>query len=272
MQLRAAFETWSIDGEPRGHMGAYVGDSFCRFLHTYGLVSDRTGRCLELGANPYFTTFLLDEYTDLELTLANYFDQDVAAGSQVLTFLDADGIERRRRYDYDQFNIEEARFPYADEAFDVVVFAEILEHLLSDPVAVMREIRRVLVPGGTLVLTTPNVARAENAFRLVAGDNIYDPYSGYGPYGRHNREYTEAELHRLLDFVGFEIGESFTADGHPTDLHPQPNYPEVAPLLVPRDGNLGAYLFVRATKHGTPREGLPTFLYRSYPPDQLVET
>ncbi len=32
------------------------------------------------------------------------------------------------------------------------------------------------------------VSRLENVCRMIAGVNIYDPYSGYRPYGRHNRE------------------------------------------------------------------------------------
>ena len=37
-------------------------------------------------------------------------------------------------------------------------------------------------------------ANAANAFR---GLHIADPFSGYSPYGRHNREYTPAELRTL---------------------------------------------------------------------------
>jgi SAM-dependent methyltransferase len=103
--------------------------------------------------------------------------------------------------------------------FDVVLFCEILDHLLVDPVAALREIHRVLRPGGTLVLTTPNVARLESVARLLAGANIYDPYSGHGPYGRHNREYTMSELEQLLIAAGFVVDSAFSADVHPNDAY-----------------------------------------------------
>jgi ubiquinone/menaquinone biosynthesis C-methylase UbiE len=45
------------------------------------------------------------------------------------------------------------KLPLADEAFDVVLLLEILLHL-ADPAAVLRELRRVLKPGGLLVVTT----------------------------------------------------------------------------------------------------------------------
>ena len=118
-------------------------------------------------------------------------------------------------YAFKQFNIEAEKFPYDDNSFDVVLFCEIIEHLLSDPVHALTEIRRVLKPGGDLVLTTPNVARLENARKIIAGENVYDPYSGHGPYGRHNREYTQEDLFSLLTANGFTVRTIFTADVHP---------------------------------------------------------
>src|SRR2546423_999266 len=58
-ELTAMFRTWSVNGEPPGHLDAYVDDSLWRFLHTWALVRDEHGPALELGANPYFTTELL---------------------------------------------------------------------------------------------------------------------------------------------------------------------------------------------------------------------
>ena len=207
--------SWSVNGEPAGHLDAYVDDSIWRFLHTWRMVRDDAGTCLELGANPYFTTFLLDRHTELELTLANYYGQR-GATTETVSFV-APGSDQRVEMERkcQLFNVEEDEFPFDAHSFDVVLFCEILEHLLMDPVAVLRQIHRVLKPGGVLVLTTPNVCRLDNVLAMVNGANIYDPYSGFGPYGRHNREYTRHELRRLLEFVGFEVESSFTADGQP---------------------------------------------------------
>ncbi len=55
-----------------------------------------------------------------------------------------------------QGNLE--RLPLADADFDLVVSIQVLEHLL-DPAAGVRELARVLRPGGTLLLSTDNRAR-----------------------------------------------------------------------------------------------------------------
>lgn len=269
-EVEAAFRSWSVGDEPVGHLDGYVTDSYLRFLHTWGMVREDTGRCLELGGNPYFTTWLLDEYTRLDLTLANYFGSRGEI-TETVSWLppgaeERAGVERKS----DMFNVEEDEFPYPADTFDVVMFCEMIEHMLMDPMATLRQISRVLKPGGVLILTTPNVARLENVLRLLHGANLYDPYSGYGPYGRHNREYTRHELHRLLEFAGFEVDSSHTADGHPTDHTSWGMYDAAAPLVRFRSPDLGHYLFIRARAVRPAREGLPSFLYRSRPEGAIV--
>jgi len=270
-EVEKVFYSWSVNGEPVGHMDGYVGDSKLRFLHTWGLVRNESGSCLELGGNPYFTTWLLDNYSDLELTLANYYGERGEA-RETVSWLPK-GATARTETDRisSLFNVEEDEFPYADDTFDVLLFCEMLEHMLMNPMATLRQIHRVLKPDGILVLTTPNVARLENVLQLMRGANICDMYSGFGPYGRHNREYTLHELHRLLEFAGFEVETSMTADGHPANATKSELYGATAPLIEARQPDLGQYMFVRARAARPPREGLPSFLYRSWPPDKIVE-
>jgi SAM-dependent methyltransferase len=268
--LERCFRSWSVNGEPVGHLDAYVDDSIWRFLYTWGMVREEAGRCLELGANPYFTTYLLDAHTRMELTLANYYGHrgDI---TETVSFVPPGGLHRQDAARQSvMFNIEEDDFPFDNGSFDVVLFCEMLEHLLMDPMAALRQIHRVLRPGGVLVLTTPNVSRLDNVLAMVNGANIYDPYSGFGPYGRHNREYNRHELHRLLGFAGFDVDYSLTADGHRTDSARWPRYPSVAPLVEYRRPDLGHYLFVRARSTHPPQSKLPSFLYRSRPDGEIV--
>jgi SAM-dependent methyltransferase len=270
-EIEAMFRTWSVNGAPAGHLDVYLDDSLWRFCYTWSMIRDEQGRCLELGANPYFTTQLLDDYTALDLTLVNFYGER-GEQTETVSYVRPKARERIvRQHDTLMFNVEEDEFPFPAGSFDVVLFCETIEHLLMDPVAALREIHRVLKPGGILVLTTPNVARLDNAAAMVDGRNIYDPYSGFGPYGRHNREYTLHDLYRVLEFVGFDVDISFTADGHAPYPERRVRYAQVEPLLLWRSLDLGQYLFVRARAVDAVHEGRPSFLYRDRGDGTIVE-
>jgi len=58
--------------------------------------------------------------------------------------------------------------PYTDGSIDLVYMAEVIEHLY-DPDRALRDIARVLVDGGHLVLSTPNIACLLNRILLPLG-------------------------------------------------------------------------------------------------------
>jgi glycosyltransferase involved in cell wall biosynthesis/SAM-dependent methyltransferase len=265
-ELRALISSVRVEDAPDEEMKMYVEADFKRFVYTLGLVPERSGQTvLELGANPYFTTTLLYKFREADLHLANFFSQSEREGSQRVTIRQTgETIE----YAYKQFNIEDETFPYTDDTFDVVLFCEIIEHLLSDPVHALLEIRRVLKPGGTLVLTTPNAVRLDNVRKIIGGENVYDPYSGYGPYGRHNREYTQEDLFNLLSVNGFTVGTMFTADVNPGHTSSSVPLERIAPLVRHRQTDLGQYIFCQSTVNQVSKKLPPVrpgWLYRSMP-------
>lgn len=270
-ELRDFLGSVLVSDAPPQEMANYCQQDFRRFVYTYGLVRDLSGKCLELGANPYFTTILLKEFTQLKLSLANYFGSHLdKVVTQEVSYKDYQSGEKLSiKLESSHFNIEEEKFPFEDAEFDVVLFCEIIEHLLMNPVAVLKEIKRTLKPNGALILTTPNVSRLENVTKMVAGVNIYDPYSGYGPYGRHNREYNRHELCLLLKYLGFTLDTVFTADVHQNNANGYSSVSQLESCLKHREGDLGQYIFLRALNTSKAGEKKPAFLYRSYPADEL---
>lgn len=270
--LRRLISSVQVEDASIEELRPYVEADFKRFVYTLSLVPEQTGqRILELGANPYFTTTLLRKFRSADLHLANFFDKPGPEGKQKVTIHSTREVIE---YAFKQFNIEAEKFPYDDNSFDVVLFCEIIEHLLTDPVHALTEIRRVLKPGGDLVLTTPNVARLENARKIIAGENVYDPYSGHGPYGRHNREYTQEDLFSLLVANGFTVGTIFTAD-----VHPEPasslSLSTLAPLLRNRQNDLGQYIFCRCSVNFGSKElppERPKWLFRSTSENELLQS
>lgn len=102
--------------------------------------------------------------------------------------------------------------PFRSESADAVLFSEVIEHLV-DPDSALDEIRRVLRPGGHLMLSTPNLAAWYNRALLLAGvQPVFSEVSLRGVHGRpgtevvgHLRLYTARALREFVAASGFEV-------------------------------------------------------------------
>ncbi len=106
--------------------------------------------------------------------------------------------------------LEEAAFPA--ETFRVVHASHLIEHL-GDPAAFLREVYRILLPGGNLIVTTPNVAgfqaRVLKArWRSAIADHMY--------------LFSLPLLKRLLKQSGFFVERWKTWGGIASGLAPAP--------------------------------------------------
>jgi SAM-dependent methyltransferase len=106
--------------------------------------------------------------------------------------------------------IDGAGLPLASRSVDVVIMSELIEHLV-DTDAALGEAARVLVPGGSLLLSTPNLAAWFNRVLLAFGvQPLFTEVSLRGIYGRpghevvgHLRIFTRRALEQLLAAAGF---------------------------------------------------------------------
>jgi ubiquinone/menaquinone biosynthesis C-methylase UbiE len=96
--------------------------------------------------------------------------------------------------------------PLDDGSFDVVWASEVIEHV-ADTARWLSEVRRVLVPRGRLLLTTPSHGR----LRLAIGG--IERYSE--PLGDHLHLYSASSLRELLLEFDFEVTELRGAAGPP---------------------------------------------------------
>jgi SAM-dependent methyltransferase len=236
---------------------SYINLALQRFLITLAMIPQAAsgGRLLELGGNPYFLTLLIKRFRSYEITLANYFGAAGPANGRGKQIIRSEHYGEAHEFEYDHFNGEVGEFPYPDHSFDVVLNCEILEHLTLDPTAYLCECQRVLKPGGALLLTTPNVLAFQNLWRLGANRNVYDQYSGYGVYGRHNREYTPRELVELVEGCGFTLEQIKIADIYPSR--------GLTRMLKRVRQHWRDNLFLVARAKGRPIYYYPGWLYRS---------
>jgi SAM-dependent methyltransferase len=106
----------------------------------------------------------------------------------------------------DETNLQTAsaeEIPFVDGTFGVVIIKHIVEHL-PDPEKAIAEIGRVIAPGGTLILSTPNL------------DSLLKPWKGESWIGYQDP--THISLHpptkwlELIENSGFSLKRVF-ADG-----------------------------------------------------------
>ncbi|WP_128436512.1 class I SAM-dependent methyltransferase [Streptomyces cyaneus] len=125
--------------------------------------------------------------------------------------------------------LSDGGLPFASGSADAVLFSEVVEHLV-DPDGALDELRRVLRPGGHLMLSTPNLAAWYNRALLVGGvQPVFSEVSLRRVHGRpgsqvvgHLRLFTARALREFVTASGFEVVrlEGAPFHGVPSPLRP----------------------------------------------------
>ena len=114
------------------------------------------GRALDLPCGPGLASEALRRL-GFEVTAAD-LDEQVFAGSEI----------RFEKVDLD------LPLPFSDASFELVHCGDGIEHLES-PIRALRELARVLAPGGSLLLTTPNYGSLERRLRFLLSGSLAKP-------------------------------------------------------------------------------------------------
>ncbi len=127
-------------------MNAYTGARYDIVLQCVREAGAWPGsRLLEVGCGDGALCGVLHSRLGAAVTGVDTSDKGLALARQMFK-------QRGWAGDFRQVGGYDTGFPSA--SFDVVVCSDVIEHV-DDPHAMLREIRRLLVPGGRLVITTP---------------------------------------------------------------------------------------------------------------------
>jgi len=153
---------------------------------------------------------------------------------------------KRRGVEVEEADLTQ-RLPFGDDAFDVVHSNQVIEHLASTD-HFMREIARVLKPGGYAIVSTNNLASWHNVASLVLGyqpppchvsddtlignpANFVEGNEGAGGQ-MHLRIFTGPALAALATHHGLHVEVALTAGFYPLP----PRLARVATRIDPRHG------------------------------------
>lgn len=165
-------------------------------------------RILDIGTTP-FTFFLKETFPHYQISTLDR------------TNLLAERC-RLKGIDLKVCDLDEVLIPYPDEAFDLVIFSEVLEHIFAPPSELLLEVKRILAKDGTLILGVPNIATILNRIKLLFGITPLDHPDALFKKGwvhghGHIHEYTMKEIGSIVESCGFKIGKKMFISPKPWD-------------------------------------------------------
>ena len=158
---------------------------------------------------------------------------------------------------------------FGEGSFDAIVFGDVLEHVV-DPAAVLRATRPLLAPGGSVVVSIPNVAHGAVRLSLLSGRFEYRPLGLLDE--THLRFFTRDTLRDLLDeggFVAVDMRRTVAGIFDTEVAVRREDFDEHVVEAVEDDPDATTYQFVF---RAVPREEAPTARAtdKPAPPDTLV--
>ncbi len=109
----------------------------------------------------------------------------------------------RKKMDFVYAGSAEEKLPFEQGQFDLIICADVLEHLI-DPWEALRNLKKLLVPDGHLLVSMPNLRYAPVLYNILIRGLFRYKISGVLDY-THLRFFTLSTMKELIEESGFEI-------------------------------------------------------------------
>jgi 2-polyprenyl-3-methyl-5-hydroxy-6-metoxy-1,4-benzoquinol methylase len=213
--VQAVFEHWTEDMQRQIalHCHAwspglfdfkgYLGASSIRFYKAYRQIAAGDGNFSVCDVGGFWgvlplTLKELGFHVAMTEALKYYNDSFNA----LFDFIRGRGVEV---FDYDPFAEDAA----LDTQFDVVTLMAVLEHYPHSHRTMMKNVSRLMRPGGKLYIEVPNIAYWPKRVGLLMGRTplaeLADVYRSEVPFIGHHHEFTIAELRDLARLSGMRV-------------------------------------------------------------------
>ncbi len=160
----------------------------------------KTNKVLDAGCGDGFYLFLLSQlFPSLKLVGLDYEQRGLDSAKQKL---------KSKKIKLIQGDLMK-KLPFKDNHFDVIIMSEVIEHL-PDDVKGLKEIRRILRPGGIILLSVPHLGYPmfwdpinwflERLFNIHIKRGFFA-----GIWNQHERLYTQKNLNSVLKKAEFEV-------------------------------------------------------------------
>ena len=145
---------------------------------------------------------------------------------------------------------------FAGEEFDVVLFADVLEHL-KEPADVLRRVRPLIAENGVVIASIPNIAHASVRLALLGGEFRYREWGLLDD--THLRFFTRASIQDLFEETGYAITHWLRQrlDVGETEIK-VPQVPEAVREWLASDPEATTYQFVLRALVSDPANQLKT--------------
>lgn len=167
---------------------------------------DADGGIRLMDVGPHFQTKLIHDTLGNELIIntLGWFDE---------CLLSRDEISEHYPLDLNDVG-DESSWPDV-ESHDILVMAEVVEHLYTSPSVVFEFLDHLMKSDGHIIVQTPNAVDATKRAKMLFGENPFELIREDRSNPGHFREYTADELRGYAEGVGWEVEEILYCDYWP---------------------------------------------------------